>query len=89
LHLNALSTASSPAARICRSISYETMSDPRTDTCTIEGVIDRRDGWPITLVISRRGESVSGDTETKSRRFDRVAPLQGYVAPANPCLHGR
>jgi hypothetical protein len=85
LRLDLLSAGSSPAASLCRSLAYSEISEPRSDTCTIEGVIDRRDGWPLTLTLSRKGETASGATENQSRRFDRLAPFQGFVSPANPC----
>jgi hypothetical protein len=85
LHLDLRSVPSSPAASLCRSLAYRTISDPRSDVCTIQGVIDRRDGWPITIGISRKGKAADGATESDYRSFDRVAPLQGFAPPANPC----
>lgn len=83
--INLLSAAASQAARLCRSLAYRSLSELRSDTCLIEGSIDRRDGWPITLTLSRRGEAPNGATETQSRSFDRVAPLQGFSPPRDPC----
>jgi hypothetical protein len=85
LRLDLLAAASSPAASLCRSLAFQEISEPRSDTCTIEGVIDQRDRWPIKLAISRRGEAANGAAETQSRSFDRLAPLEGFVAPPNPC----
>lgn len=85
LQLDLRSAPSSPAASLCRSLAYRTISDPRSDTCTIQGVIDRRDGWPITIGISRKGKAADGATESDYRSFNRVVPLQGFVPPSNPC----
>jgi hypothetical protein len=72
-------------ARICRSLPYNRLHDLRTDTCRVEAIIDRRDGWPITLGIVREGRAVNGATETQYRSFNRVAPLEGFEPPPNPC----
>ena len=72
-------------ARLCRSLPYNRVQDVRTDTCRVEAVIDRRDGWPITFGIVREGRAANGATEMQLRRFNRVAPLEGFVPPANPC----
>lgn len=80
-----LAAPNSPVASLCRSLAFESISAPRSDTCIIEGVIDRRDGWPIRLIVSRRGEAANGATEAQFRSFDRVAPLEGFVPPPNPC----
>lgn len=87
--LNLLSAGDSPAARLCRSLAYESDARPRSDTCIIQGVIDRRDGWPIRMTVSRSSESSDGATEGQYRSFDRLAPLQGFAAPPSPCLAGR
>lgn len=76
----------SPAAILCRSLDFESISKLRSDTCIIEGVINRRDGWPIRLVVSRRGEAANGATEAQVRSFDRVRPLEGFFPPPDPCL---
>lgn len=83
--INLLSAGSSSAASLCRSLAYGSISELRSDSCNIEGSIDRRDHWPIALTISRRGEAANGATETQSRSFNRVTPLQGFVAPPSPC----
>ena len=85
LQLDMLRSGDSPAARLCRSLTYREISEPRSDTCTIEGIIDRRDGWPLTLLIARKGETAAGAKESESRSFHRLAPLQGFTPPANPC----
>lgn len=86
--INLLSGTDSRAARLCRSLAYHSISELRSDNCIIEGSIDRRDGWPITLTVSRRGETPPGATETQSRSFSRVAPLQGFMPPPDPCAAG-
>lgn len=60
LRLDMLRAADSPAARLCRSLTYREISNPSTDTCTIEGYIDRRDNWPITMLIAREGKTEAG-----------------------------
>ncbi|HEX6374127.1 MAG TPA: hypothetical protein VFZ91_00235 [Allosphingosinicella sp.] len=85
LQLDLQSAVGSPAASLCRSLAYRTISKPTNDTCTIQGVIDRRDGWPITIGISRKGKAADGATERDYRSFNRVTPLQGFMPPANPC----
>jgi hypothetical protein len=85
LQVNLLSTTRSAAANICRSLAFQRISATRRDSCTIEGVIDRRDGWPITLSISREGETADAATETRYRSFHRLTPLQPFVPPQNPC----
>lgn len=81
-----LASLNSPAAILCRSLAFESISKLRSDTCIIEGVIDRRDGWPIRLVVSRRGKAANGATEAQVRTFDRVKPLEGFFPPPDPCL---
>lgn len=88
LRLDLLPETVGPAAGMCRSLAYQTISAPRKDSCTIEGVIDRRDRWPITLTVSREGEAVDGTTETQFRNFNRVTPLQTFTSPENPCPSG-
>lgn len=85
LQLDMLTMADSPAARLCRSLTYREISSPSSDTCTIEGYIDRRDGWPVTLSIAREGETADGAKESESRSFHRLAPLEGFEPPPNPC----
>jgi hypothetical protein len=85
LRLDLLLDANSGVAGVCRSLTYRSLVQPRIDICTIEGLIDRRDGWPITLTLSRRAQSRDGATESQFRRFDRVAAIDGFVPPANPC----
>lgn len=85
LRLDMLKAADSPAARLCRSLTYREISNPVNDTCTIEGYIDRRDGWPVTMLIARQGKTADGAKESESRSFVRLAPLEGYVSSPNPC----
>lgn len=87
--IDLLSAPDSAAASLCRSLAYESAARLRRDSCIIQGAIDGRDGWPIRLTISRRGEAADGATEGRYRSFDRLAPLQGFVAPPDPCSAGR
>ena len=89
LRLDLLSDPNSPAASLCRSLTLTNISKPHSDTCTINGVINRRDGWPISIAISRTAEVANGPKATESRNFNRVAPLQGFVPPADPCSADR
>lgn len=89
LQLDLLSDRSSPASGVCRSLAYRGIARPRTDTCTIQGVIDRRDGWPITLSLSRMAQSADGTTEMQFRRFDRITAVEGFVPTTNPCAARR
>lgn len=86
LQLDLLSTGRTSAADLCRSLTYEKASSRRGDTCTIQGIFDRRDGWPITLSISRKAQFQDGTTESRFRLFQRLSPLEGFVPPSNPCL---
>jgi hypothetical protein len=85
LALDLRSAVNSPAARLCRTLRYSRLRNVRTDSCRVEGVIDRRDGWPMTIMIVREGVAGNRATEMQFRRFNRVAPLQGFVSPPNPC----
>lgn len=89
LRLDLRAAVGSPAANLCRSLAYTTLAELSSDTCTIQGVIDRRDGWPITIGISRKGKAANDASENQFRSFDRVTPLQGFTPPANPCSAGR
>jgi hypothetical protein len=85
LDLDLLADRSSPAAKVCRSVGPTRLSSPQTDRCSIEGIIDRRDGWPLTIGLSRQSEAPDGTTEGHVRIFHRLAPLEGFVPPPNPC----
>jgi hypothetical protein len=74
----------SPAARICRSLQLERAGAPVADRCTIGGFLDSRDGWPIRISVSRTIEAPRGGA-SMSVTFRRLAPLQGFAAPENPC----
>jgi hypothetical protein len=76
---------SSPAASLCRSLDYRELSDLRSDHCTIRGVIDRRDGWPITISVTRTGKTAAGATESHTRSFARLQAEHGSVASENRC----
>ena len=75
----------SPAARVCRTVSVTRVGRPVSDMCRIEGFIDTRDGWPIVISISRSVEATNRATSGEGVTFSRLAPLEGFVAPANPC----
>ncbi len=85
LQLDLLSARRTSPADLCHSLTYEKVSSPRGDSCTIQGIFDRRDGWPITLFISRKAEFQDGTTESRSWLFQRLTPLEGFVPPSNPC----
>jgi hypothetical protein len=85
LDIDLLSDGASAGAKVCRSLAYEERLKLRTDVCTIKGVIDRRDGWPITITLSRSSEATDGSKENQFRSFRRLTPLEGFVPPANPC----
>ena len=86
LHLNLLTDRTSVAARLCRSMRVRRVGRPVTDECRIEGIIDRRDGWPIFISISRSVTASNHATTSSSAGFSRLAPLEGFVPPPNPCL---
>jgi hypothetical protein len=86
LQLDLMSAGRTSAADLCRSLTYEKVSSRRSDTCTIQGIFDRRDGWPITLFISRKAQFQDGTTESRSWLFQRLTPLEGFVPYSNPCL---
>jgi hypothetical protein len=85
LQLDLLSAGRTPAGDLCRSLNYEKASSRIGDSCTIQGICDRRDGWPITLSISRKAQFRDGTTESRYWLFQRLRPLEGFVPPANPC----
>lgn len=85
LQVDLESTPVSPAASLCRSLDYRELSDLRSDLCTIRGVIDRRDGWPITIGVTRKGERAGGATESHSRNFARMRPEDGLAAREDRC----
>ena len=85
LQIDLRSDSHSPAARLCRELRLVRLRRTRVDSCIIEGIIDRRDGWPLTIFMSREAEALNGAKQGESRRFNRVAPLEGFVPPDNPC----
>lgn len=85
LELDLITARDSPAARLCRSVGPSRLSRRHADRCSIEGIIDRRDGWPLTIGLSRQAEASDGTREGQVRIFHRLAPLEGFVTPTNPC----
>lgn len=77
--------ADTPAARLCRTLSIQALTGATEDRCSIGGVLDRRDGWPIAFSATRWLRGPNGTWETRSRNFLRLAPLEGFVDPPNPC----
>jgi hypothetical protein len=76
---------SSAAARLCRMLDVTEISNPATDRCSIDAFVDARDGWPIAIGITRNVEARGGGSEWHGRSFSRLAPLEGFVPPADPC----
>lgn len=85
LQIDLRSDFRSPAARLCRELRLVRLRRTRIDSCIIEGIIDRRDGWPLTIVMLREAEAPNGAKQGESRRFNRVASLEGFVPPDNSC----
>jgi hypothetical protein len=83
--IDLLADRRSEQARICRTLPFHTLGELQSDTCRVEAVVDRRDGWPIKISIVREGRAANDATETQMRIFNRLAPLEGFAAPANPC----
>jgi hypothetical protein len=84
LELDLATTGDTSAGRICRSVALSTADPVASDRCSIGGFIDRRDGWPIAIGISRSAEGAGG-REAQTRIFYRVAPAEGFAAPPNLC----
>ena len=89
LRIDLLSDRTSSAAGVCRTVSLRTVAEPTSDTCSIGGYIDKRDGWPIILTVSRSARGPGDLLESQMRLFHRLAPLEGYVPPPNPCARPR
>jgi hypothetical protein len=85
LQIDLRSDRRSAAARLCRELRFVRVGRPRSDSCTIEGIIHRGDGWPLTIRLGRQAVAVDGGTQGVSRRFARIAPLEGFQPPHNPC----
>lgn len=85
LQIDLRSDRRSAAAKLCRELRLVRVGRPRSDSCTIEGIVDRSDGWPLTISLRREAVAVDGGRQGVSRRFTRIAPLEGFQPPHNPC----
>lgn len=87
LRIDLLRDRTSPAARACLSLRPHGATSPLSDLCSIDAVFDRRDGWPIAINFVRRVRGANRANVHAAKSFSRLAPLQGFVAPPNPCRH--
>lgn len=85
LEIDLMTDRSSPAARVCRTVRPHRVGTPAQDTCRVDAFIDARDGWPIVISIGRSQVATSGATSGWTSSFSRLAPLEGFVPPENPC----
>jgi hypothetical protein len=85
LEIDLMTDRRSPAARLCRSRPIRSMEQPARDSCRIDAFLDARDGWPIVLGVSRTVEAPGEGTASWTATFYRLAPLEGFAAPPNPC----
>lgn len=76
---------SNPASRLCRTLKPETLRARVSDTCSLGGVIDTRDGWPIVIGFSRTWKDAPGVSSSAGMLFHRLPPKPGFVPPPNPC----
>ncbi len=76
---------SDPASRLCRTLEPDSLRARISDTCSIGGVIDARDGWPIVVGISREWKDAPGVSSSAGMIFYRLPPKPRFVAPRNPC----
>lgn len=83
--VNLLRDRHSPEAEICRIFELREIRSVRTDRCRISAVVDRRDGWPIYVSVRREKVSPNGARSGRADFFSRITPVEGFVAPANPC----
>ena len=72
-------------AQVCDSLRPRRLPNAIRDTCTVEAVFDRRNGWPIAISLNRVQEARDRSTSNSGMIFWRVAPLEGFVAPPNLC----
>lgn len=72
-------------SQLCRSLEPEKLRAPDSDTCSLGGVIDKRDGWPIVIGISRQWKDTPGVTSSAGMTFYRLPPKSDFVVPPNPC----
>ncbi|HEX8217509.1 MAG TPA: hypothetical protein VF577_08580 [Allosphingosinicella sp.] len=85
LRVDLLRDRTSPTARLCRTLRPRGATSPLSDLCSIDAVVDRRDGWPIAVNVVRRIRGANRADVHAAKSFSRLAPLQGFVAPPNPC----
>lgn len=85
LEIDLMTDRSSPAARVCRSVRPHRVGTPARDSCRINAYLDARDGWPIVISIGRSQVATNGATSGWSASFYRLAPLEGFAPPENPC----
>jgi hypothetical protein len=85
LNIDLLADGRSPAAHVCQSIKLEGVGTPVSEGCNIDAFVDRRDGWPIVISISRNLETATGATAGRGVTFYRLTPLEGFVPPPDPC----
>lgn len=76
---------SDPASRLCRSLKPETLRARISDTCSVQGVIDVRDGWPIAIAFNREWKDAPGVSSSAGMSFYRLPPKPRFVPPRNPC----
>jgi hypothetical protein len=75
LHVDLLADRPTPAQHICRSLVVDDPGRLVSDRCSIEAILDRRDGWPNTLRISRSKAAADGSQARESVTFWRAAGL--------------
>lgn len=85
LEIDLMSSPNGPAARICRSLQLDRTGAPVSDRCSIGGFIDRRDGWPLVITVSRTVKTADRGEANRNVTFSRLAPLEGFLAPAAHC----
>jgi hypothetical protein len=84
LEIDLIRDRSSAGARLCRTIRLDGISNRTSDRCEVSGFLDRRDGWPIVISFGRTMRG-SGGSRWRGTTYYRLAPLEGFVAPENPC----
>jgi hypothetical protein len=85
LQFDMLAQPNAAVATTCRSQGVEQLAGRIEDRCTISGVLHRGDGWPITLRASRTARTAAGEEYSSETILSRLAPLEDFVAPSNPC----
>jgi|GEM_PF-4468644 len=89
LNVDLRADASSDASRICRSVPVEISGAPSSDRCSIEAILDARDGWPIVVQITRTVETAAGASATHSVDFGRLPGSRGSTAGLDGSDEGR